>query len=251
MHRLSLVLPLFLASLGAVSGFEPEDLSILAVENETGYDIIALYLYPAGGDYSGPDLLTGGRFIARGDEESFFLYFEEGSAEKSFDLLAVDTEGYQYRLAGLRSSADSPLSAALTVRHHIPFPPPLETVDIEVRNSTVPIFFLFMRPPESGWWGASVLGPEEMLMSSRTLTLSVPSLGAAVPYELLAVDEDFDEYSIDVTVEPAGAAKQPDFEGMTAPAVTTGDQPAKDASRLPEKGVPEISIQLDDLKERQ
>ncbi|MFP4562355.1 MAG: hypothetical protein ACLFRY_03510, partial [Spirochaetia bacterium] len=184
---------------------------------------IALYLYPAKGDYSGPDLLPGGRFIPQGEEESFFLYFEEEASSCRFDLLAVDTEGYQYRLHELEASIEKPVTVKFTVRHHVPLPPPVDTVDIVVKNSIVPIFFLFMRPPESGWWGASILGPQDMLVSGQTLTLSVPSLGAAVPYEILAVDEDFDEYLLEVAVDPVYADR---------------------------KG-PEVLIRLDDLKERQ
>ena len=96
-------------------------------------------------------------------------------------------------------------------------------MEIAVENSTVPIIFLFVRPPESGWWGASALGPEVMLISGQTLTLAVPSFGAAVPYEILAVDEDFDEYSLEVTVEPSSA----------------------------DEGTRKVVIRLDDLNERQ
>jgi hypothetical protein len=149
--------------------------------------------------------------------------------------LAVDTEGYQYRVTGLDAAVGKPVKVTVSVRHHLPLPPRLDTVSIEVKNSTVPIFFLFMRPPESMWWGASVLGPREMLLSARTLSLSVPSLGAAVPYEILAVDEDFDEYRIEVTVEPV-------------PPSMRGEDPGR-ATR--EDRGSEITIQLDDLKERQ
>ncbi len=223
MNRLCLYAVLFLAAVSRAVGFEPDSLSLLAVENETGYDIIALYLFPAEGDYSGPDLLTDGRFIPQGEEESFFLYFEEAASFGRFDLLAVDTEGYQYRLHELEASIGKPVTVKFTVRHHVPLPPPVDTVDIAVENSTVPIFFLFMRPPESEWWGASVLGVQDMLISGQTLILSVPTLGAAVPYEILAVDEDFDEYGIEVTVEPVSADRER----------------------------PEVLIRLEDLKERQ
>lgn len=222
MNRLCLVGLLFLATVSRAVGFEPDSLSLLAVENETGYDIIALYLSPEG-DYSGPDLLTGGRFIPQGEEESFFLYFEEAASSGRFDLLAVDTEGYQYRLHELEASIGKPVTVKFTVRHHVPLPPPVDTVDVAVENSTVPIFFLFTRPPEVGWWGASILGPQDMLISGQTLILSVPTLGAAVPYEILAVDEDFDEYGIEVTVEPVSADRER----------------------------PEVLIRLEDLKERQ
>lgn len=253
MRRWFLFFALFIAAAGRIAGFEQEKLSILAVENDTGYDIAALYLYPAGGDYSGPDLLTGGRFIPDGKEESFFLYFDNKNAADGemgdethtrFDLLAVDTEGYQYRITGLAASPGNPVAAAFTVRNHLPLSPRLDTVDIPVKNSTVPIFLVFLRPPESGWWGASVLGSEEMLISGQTLTLTVPSLGASVPYEMLAVDEDFDEYFLEVTVEPASASMRPNFR-------ETSDPSEADDGQAPETGAEPVLIRLDDLWERQ
>lgn len=232
MRRLFLSVLFVSAAAGPAAGFEPESLSILAVENNTGYDIDGVYLSPEESDYYGADLLPDGRYLPDGGEESFFLLPGENGS-RGFDLSATDTEGFQYRIEGLEIPPSGPVRAVLSLEHHVYGIPRFETAEFMLENHTVPVFLLFLRPPDTDSWGASVIGSREMFLSGQSVRISIPYMGAAVPYSVFAVDEDFDEYLLEV---------------MTG---YSDDSRAADTGQSADSEPVRVFLELDDLAERQ
>ena len=75
---------------------------------------------------------------------------------------------------------------------------------IYVENATeYDIHYLFISPSDSDAWGVDLLDEDTVLEPGEEASYVIPIGDAAVEFNVMGVDEDYESYSFDVTLDPA------------------------------------------------
>lgn len=190
-----LVATLLVGSLGAMN---PEELNSITFYNNSGFDIWYLFFSPGDSDEWGADILGTTRTLDDGQEVEFYLHYPERC--NTFDFMAIDEDGDSYFVWDYEICDGKPAAIEITLDHYDPNgTASFNFTEVTLRNDTpYEMYFVFFSPSDSEMWGVDMLDAQTILGPNDQLSLAVPVSKSTVSYDVLAVDEDTDDYSFRV-----------------------------------------------------
>jgi hypothetical protein len=201
--RKSVLLALLLAvlSAGAAFAFDPDELNTITFVNATGTKIEMIFLSPGDSEYWGPDIIGADYVLSDGASVSYYVHHPEKTFK--FDIMATDDQGNKFELRDYALSDGRESRVRLTQANLDDTAPDFKLATLEVENNTgVEIEYLFISPSDSDAWGADLLDSESSLSDGDTHSVVIPIGKNRVTYNLMAADENNDEYVFDVKLDP-------------------------------------------------
>lgn len=173
------------------------DMIKMEVVNNTGSDIVYLFVSPGDSAHWGPDLLDSESYLENGDSHEFLVDFDGSSAKFDIMLVTDDDESYvkwNHTLSG--KTARVVINAS-----HYDGDVDLEFAQVTFVNDTgFEIYYLFFSPEDSAIWGPDILRSDVTLEDGMEYSFFVPVSGP-VNFNVKAVDEDDDTYTFDISLD--------------------------------------------------
>lgn len=196
MKKLILITIFLFGCIAVLFAFNPDELNSITFQNNTGYDIWYIFLSPGDSDYWGPEILGAERILEDGESLGFYIHYPDYT--NTFDIMAIDDDGYTFILWDFEISDDYPAELTFEFEDLLEDDPGLEYITLNLTNETVPVHYLMISPEDSNMWGVDLLDEYTILNSDETFGVLVPVGDATATYNVLAVDEDMDEYYFDL-----------------------------------------------------
>ena len=194
---------LFLAavSISTVFAFKPDQLKSLTFDNATGATIEMIFLSPSDSKFWGPDIIGADYILKNGASQSYFVYCSGTSF--TFDVLASDTNGKRLEVRNVEIPNGTDATVRLTAGKVTGKAPDLALVTVGIENRTsYEIEYLFVSPSDSQTWGVDLLDAETTLARGGTCTFVLLVGRERMKYNLMAVDENNDEYHFTLAIAP-------------------------------------------------
>jgi hypothetical protein len=198
MKRILLILSATLLISAPLAAMNPEELNSISFYNDSGFDILYLFFSPGDSEEWGADLLGSTRTLLAGQEVEFFLHYPE--ACNTFDFMAIDEDGDTYYIWDYEICDGKPGLIEISLDQYDPNATVRSNfAEVNLRNDTpYEMYFVFVSPSDSEMWGVDMLDAQTILEPGNALSLLVPVSKEVVSYDVLAVDEDTDDYSFRV-----------------------------------------------------
>jgi hypothetical protein len=199
---------LLLAVLGAAAAFafDPDELNKITIQNTTGTKIEMIFLSPGDSDYWGPDIIGADYVLKDGGSIGYYVHYPEKTFK--FDIMATDDKGNKFEQRDLVVTDGKELTLKLTKKNLNAAAPDFTLATVHFANKTGhELQYLFVSPSDSDAWGVDLLDEETTLADGDTHSIVLPIGKNKVKYNLMAVDENNDEYSFNLTIDPSKASK--------------------------------------------
>ncbi|MBI9099273.1 MAG: hypothetical protein JEY91_12380 [Spirochaetaceae bacterium] len=197
--RSLVILILVCLPLSGLFSFEPDYLNRVTFVNKTGADIWYVFLSPGDSGEWGFDILGSERVLEAKSSLSFYVLYPD--SENNFDIMAIDEDGNTFILYDELFSDDSEIRIVITESALDDENPEMGFVEVEFENQTdYEMMYVFVSPSDSNMWGVDMMDDEQTLGSYETLSLLAPSGEETISYDVMAVDEDNDEYTFTLNV---------------------------------------------------
>lgn len=181
--------------------FNPDELNRITFDNATGTTIEMIFLSPNDSKFWGPDLIGADYVLKNGAHIAFYLHYPGGSFR--FDILAVDDKGNKLETRDLDIADGTEPRVALASASPKKNAPDLAPATVRIDNMTGhEIQYLFVSPGDSRAWGADLLDDETTLADGDSYSFVLPTGRDKVNYNVMAVDENNNEYQFGVTINP-------------------------------------------------
>ncbi len=186
----------------AAFAFDEDELNLITFVNSTGDDIETLFLSPGDSDHWGPDIIGADSVLADGESMGFYVHYPETSFK--FDIMASDTQGNTFELYDYKLTDGKEGKITFTKKNLSNSAPDMKFATLTITNGTSEeLDYLFISPDDSDAWGVDLLNSETTLAQGDSHQVMVPIGSSKVTYNLMATDEYGDEYTFDVTLDPA------------------------------------------------
>jgi hypothetical protein len=206
-----------LAALAAASAFafDPRELNKITFQNSTGTKIEMIFLSPSDSEYWGPDIVGADFVVKDGGSLGYYIHYPEKTFK--FDIMATDEAGHMFEVYNYVLTDGKESTITFTQKNLNSKAPEFTFATLKVTNNTDhELQYLFISPEDSDAWGVDLLDEETTLPAGDTHSIVIPIGKNKVTYNLMAADENGDEYVFDLTIDPA---KGNDFKA----AIDTGD----------------------------
>jgi hypothetical protein len=203
------ILPIVLAFACAVSAFafDPDELNKITFTNSTGKAIQTIFLSPSDSGEWGPDIMGADYHLGNGKNIGYFVHYPGSSF--TFDIMATDEDGNTFELYDFKMTDGKTAAISFTKKNLNSSAEELTFVTLYVENATdVEIDYLFISPADSEAWGVDLLDEDTVLAPGETASFMIPIGDTPVDFNIMGVDEDNDEYSFDMTIDPADGEEQ-------------------------------------------
>lgn len=203
MKKIFLSAVLILGVLISAAAFDDADLNLVTFANLTGQVIEYIFLSPADSDSWGPEILGSERTLEAGGTLGFYILYPDECG--SFDIMAIGEDGgtftmYEYEVCdGMEELIE------FVRKDLIGDVPEMEFVTVYIRNDALPVWYLFISPADSDAWGVDYLDEVTILDSGETVSFLFPLADGMAEYDLMAIDEDGDEYRFGFDVDAEAA----------------------------------------------
>ena len=194
---------LFFAALAAASAFafDPGELNKITFQNSTGTKIETIFLSPSDSEYWGPDII-GADFVVK-DGVSLGYYIRYPETTFKFDIMATDEAGHMFEVYNYVLTDGKESTITFTQKNLNNKAPEFTFATLKVTNNTGhELQYLFISPEDSDAWGVDLLDEETTLAEGDTHSIVIPIGKDKVTYNLMASDENDDEYVFDLTIDP-------------------------------------------------
>ncbi len=201
--RKIMIVSLVLAVLSAAAAFafDPAELNKVTIENTTGTKIEMIFLSPGDSDYWGPDIIGADYVMKDNSSLGYYLHYPEKSFK--FDIMAIDDQGNKFEQRDLVVTDGKEMTISLTRKNLNAAAPDLTLATVHFQNNTGhELQYLFVSPNDSKAWGVDLLDEDTTLADQDTHSIVLPVGKDKVKYNLMAVDENNDEYSFNITIDP-------------------------------------------------
>lgn len=199
MKRVGAIVLIVFAASAAAFGFNEDHLNLVTFRNLTDQDIEFIFLSPGDSEYWGPEILGSERILETDQDLGFFILYPD--ACNTFDIMAVGADGgtiviYDYEICdGIQEMIEF-VNKDLTDD-----PPEMEFVTIYIENDTIPVYYIFISPSDSRYWGVDYLDEYTILDTDDRVSFLFPAAADAASYDLMGVDEDGDEYRFSFSID--------------------------------------------------
>jgi hypothetical protein len=202
--RKTLLAAILLAVLSAAAAFafNPDKLNKITFQNSTGTKIQMIFLSPADSEYWGPDIIGADYVLKDGGSIGYYVHFPHEAT--TFDVMATDDKGNKFEMRDFKVIAGKEQTITLTRKSLNRTAPDFTLATLAVENDTGhELQYLFISPADSETWGADLLDEERTLADGDSHNIVIPMGTDKVQYNLMATDENDDEYIFNVTINPA------------------------------------------------
>ena len=199
--KLLLLLLITVVPILSLYSFDPESsLNRVTFVNKTDADIWYVFLSPGDSGEWGFDILGSSRVLEAKSSLSFYVSYPE--YENFFNVMAIDENDNTFILFDeLFSDDDDEVRIVITEGALDEDSPSMEFIEVEFENQTdYEMMYVFVSPIDSSLWGIDMMDDEQTLGSYETLSLLAPYADEGVSYDVMAVDEDNDEYTFQLNV---------------------------------------------------
>jgi hypothetical protein len=199
MRKLALVCIALGALVMAAWAFDEDELNLVSFKNSTKATIEYIFLSPGDSDYWGPEILGSERVLEPGESLGFYIHYPDDC--NTFDIMAVSEDGqtfmvYDYEVCDGTSEVIEIVKKDLTDD-----PPSMTLVTIHIRNDTLALYYVFVSPEDSAYWGVDYLDEDSILDMDESVSFLFPAEDDPASYVLMAVDEEGDEYRFKFDVD--------------------------------------------------
>ncbi len=203
---IAISLMLVVLSAAAAFAFNPDELNKITIQNTTGTKIEMIFLSPGDSDYWGPDIIGADYVLKDGGSIGYYLHYPEKSFK--FDIMATDDNGNKFEQRDIVVTDGKELTLKITKKNLNATAPDFTLATVHFENATGhELQYLFVSPNDSKAWGVDLLDESTTLADGDTHSIVIPIGKNKTKYNLMAVDENNDEYSFNLTLDPAKASK--------------------------------------------
>ncbi|MGO9308629.1 MAG: hypothetical protein ACLQDL_06355 [Spirochaetia bacterium] len=202
MRRMILAVVVFAAaSAAAAFAFNPDELNKITFQNSTGGKIEMIFLSPGDSRYWGPDIIGADYFLKDGASLGYYVHYPDKSF--TFDIMATDESGNKFEVRDFRLTDGTEASVNLTPRSLDSAAPDFTLATVHIDNNTGhEVQYLFVSPSDSDAWGVDLLDEETTVADGDSHSFVLAVGREKVKYNLMAVDENNDEYKFNMTIDP-------------------------------------------------
>jgi hypothetical protein len=222
MRKVMFMAALFAALAAAAAfAFDPGELNRITFQNSTGTKIETIFLSPSDSEYWGPDIIGADFVVKDGGSLGYYIHYPEETF--NFDIMATDEAGHMFEVYDYEVTDGKEATITLTQKNLNSKAPEFTFATLKITNKTDhEMQYLFISPEDSDAWGVDLLDEETTLAAGDTHSVVIPIGKDKVTYNLMAADENNDEYVFDLAIDPA---KGKDFKA----AIDAGDlKPAEE-----------------------
>ena len=202
MRRIALVAAVIvLVSAAAAFAFNPDELNKITFDNATGTKIEMIFLSPGGSQYWGPDIIGADYYLKDGASLGFYVHYPEKSFK--FDIMATDDQGNKFEVRDFKLTDGREAKVKLTTKNLNKEAPDFTLATVHIDNNTGhEIEYLFVSPNDSDAWGVDLLDENTTVADGDEHSFVLAVGKDKVKYNLMAVDENNDEYKFNMTIDP-------------------------------------------------
>lgn len=183
----------------AAYAFDPSELNKVTFKNNTGEQIQMIFLSPGDSQEWGPDIVGSDYHISNGNSVTYYVHYPNSSFK--FDIMATDKKNNTYEIYNYTLKDSTQPTIVFNKSNRTSTVPDFHYVNVTVTNDLDnEIYYLFVSPSDSDAWGADMLDTETTLSAGDTYSFDIP-VSSKVTYNLMAVDENNDEYTFDITLD--------------------------------------------------
>jgi hypothetical protein len=201
--RRTLLAALVCAAVSAATAFafNSDELNKITFENATGTKIEMIFLSPGDSQFWGPDIIGADYVLKNGGTIGYYVHYPDTTFK--FDIMATDDSGNKFEVRDFEMRDGKDARVTLTPRSLNATAPDftLATVHIDT-NTGHEIQYLFVSPSDSDAWGVDLLDEETTVADGDTHSFVLAVGRDKVKYNLMAVDENDDEYQFNMTIDP-------------------------------------------------
>ncbi len=199
--RILVFLALAAVSAASAFAFDPDELNKVIFHNDTGTKIEMIFLSPGDSEFWGPDLIGADYVLKDGGSIGYYVHYPEESFR--FDVMATDDKGNKFEQRDLVLTDGKEATVGLTRKNLNASAPDFTLATIHIDNNTGhDLQYLFVSPDDSKAWGVDLLDEETTIADGDTHSFVLAVGKNKVKYNLLAVDENDDEYSFNMIIDP-------------------------------------------------
>ncbi len=197
---------LFTAALALVCAatafaFNPDELNKITFQNTTGTKIEMIFLSPGDSQYWGPDIIGADYFLKDGGAIGYYVHYPEKSFK--FDIMATDDQGNKFEVRDFLMTDGKEASVKLTRKTLNQEAPDFTLATVHIQNATGhELQYLFVSPNDSDAWGVDLLDEATTVADGDEHSFVLAVGKDTVKYNLMAVDENNDEYKFNMTIDP-------------------------------------------------
>lgn len=202
MRKIILAIVIFGAvSTAAVCAFNPDELNKITFQNTTGGKIEMIFLSPRDSQYWGPDIIGADYFLKDGATLGYYVHYPDKSFK--FDIMATDENGNKFEVRDFQLIDGQEASVKLTPKSLDSTAPDFTLATVHIDNNTGhEVQYLFVSPSDSDAWGVDLLDEETTVADGDSHSFVLAVGKQKVKYNLMAVDENDDEYKFNMTIDP-------------------------------------------------
>lgn len=220
MRRIYISAIFLLVCAAFASAMDPDELNKITFKNMTGSEIQMIFLSPSDSEDWGPDIMGADNTLANGRSISFYIHYPDSSFK--FDIMAVDEDGNSFEVYEYTVKDGKEALITMTKKELNKSPPDLEFITLTVENETgAEIDYLFISPTDSDAYGVELLSEEGVIEDGDYVDILVPLADEVSSYDVLAVDEDLNDYTFQLDLDPAEGEEQ--SVAIEASDLDTGD----------------------------
>ncbi len=188
-------------SAASVFAFDPDELNKITFVNATGTKIEMIFLSPGDSKFWGPDLIGADYILKDASSVSYYVHYPDKKFK--FDIMATDDQGNKFEMRDFPIADGKEARVRITQSDLSDSAPDFKLATLEVQNNTgKEIEYLFISPSDSDAWGVDLLDAESTLSDGDSHSIVIPIGKDKVTYNLMAADENNDEYVFDVKIDP-------------------------------------------------
>ncbi len=190
-----------LVSATAAFAFNPDELNKITFSNATGTKIEMIFLSPGDSNFWGPDIVGADYYLKDGASLGFYVHYPEKTFK--FDIMATDDQGNKFEVRDFVLTDGKEAKVKLTAKNVNKEAPEFTLATVHIENNTGhELQYLFVSPNDSDAWGVDLLDEETTVADGDTHSFVLPVGKDKVKYNLMAVDENDDEYKFNMTIDP-------------------------------------------------
>jgi len=202
MRRIAPVAALIaLASAVGAFAFNPDELNKITFDNATGTKIEMIFLSPGDSKYWGPDIIGADYYLKDGASLGYYVHYPEKSFK--FDIMATDDQGNKFEVRDYTLTDGKEAKVKFTRKNLNREAPDFTLATVHIENNTGhELQYLFVSPNDSDAWGVDLLDEDTTVADGDQHSFVLAVGKEKVKYNLMAVDENNDEYKFNMTIDP-------------------------------------------------
>lgn len=192
---------LALAGAAAAFAFSPDELNKITFQNNTGTRIEMIFLSPGDSQYWGPEIIGADYYLKDGAKIGYFVHYPGKSFK--FDIMATDNKGNKFEIHDFAMTDGKEAFVTLTKGSLDQEAPDFSLATVHIENNTGhELEYLFVSPNDSDAWGVDLLDENTTVADGDEHAFVLAVGKEKLKYNLMAVDENDDEYTFNMTIDP-------------------------------------------------